>query len=449
MSCCWLKQSTAVDVMLGPFLDSADGNTVESGLTITQPDIRLSKNGGAFAQKSAAQTLAHGENGWYPANLSTTDTDTLGILIVAVHESGALPAWREFLVVPANIYDSFFSTDFLQVDLTQIGGVTQSATDLKDFADDGYDPSTNKVQGVVLTDTVTTYTGNTPQTGDSFARIGATGSGLTSLASQASLNTLDDFVDTEIADIQSRLPVALVGGRMDSSVGAMEANVLTASASAADFLSEINTEVDNALADARLDELLAVDSDIDGAAPPAVGSVFHELMSKSTDSFTFDQATDSLEAVRDKQTDIETDTQDVQGRLPAALTGGRMDANVGSVSANAINDAGVAADMDNYSAKVWVIKDGTSADRYAVRWYKNLVPITSGITSPTIQVIKASDGTDLIGSTALTEIGSTHRFKRDETTNKMTAGQMYFAVVSATIDGATRTFEQQVGRDAA
>ena len=35
---------------------------------------------------------------------------------------------------------------------------------------------------VTLTDTVTTYTGNTVQTGDSFARIGATGGGLTSLA---------------------------------------------------------------------------------------------------------------------------------------------------------------------------------------------------------------------------------------------------------------------------
>lgn len=121
---CWLRQSTAVDVMLGPFLDSTDGNTIESGLTITQPDIRLSKNGGAFAQKSAAQTLTHGENGWFPANLSGTDTNTLGVLIVAVHESGALPVWREFLVVPANVYDSFFSTDLLQVDLTQWRGST-------------------------------------------------------------------------------------------------------------------------------------------------------------------------------------------------------------------------------------------------------------------------------------------------------------------------------------
>jgi len=41
---------------------------------------------------------------------------------------------------------------------------------------------------VNLVNTLTTYTGNTPQTGDSFARIGATGSGLTSLA-QASVCT--------------------------------------------------------------------------------------------------------------------------------------------------------------------------------------------------------------------------------------------------------------------
>lgn len=57
--------------------------------------------------------------------------------------------------------------------MTQIGGNTQSATDLKDFADTGYDPATHKVQDVLLTDTLTTYTGNTVQTGDSYARLGA------------------------------------------------------------------------------------------------------------------------------------------------------------------------------------------------------------------------------------------------------------------------------------
>lgn len=126
---------------------------------------------------------------------------------------------------------------------------------------------------------------------------------------------------------------------------------------------------------------------------------------------------------------------------------GIQEVKVASVAANAIADAAVAADMDSYAAKIWVIKESTTADHYAVRWFKNGAPITSGITSPTIQVIKGSDGTDLIASTALTEIGSTHRFKKDESTNKMVAGAIYFAVVSATIDGSTRTWDQQVGRD--
>ena len=60
-----------------------------------------------------------------------------------------------------------------EVDVTHLGGAAQSATDLKDFADDGYDPATNKVEGVKLADTLTTYIGDTPQTGDAFARLGA------------------------------------------------------------------------------------------------------------------------------------------------------------------------------------------------------------------------------------------------------------------------------------
>ena len=115
----FLKQSTAVDVAVGPFLDETDGKTPETGLTITQPDILLKKNGAAWAQKSAAQTLSHESNGWYEANLSTTDTDTLGVLMLAVTEAGALPVWHEFMVVTANIYDSLFSTDVLDVSVVQ------------------------------------------------------------------------------------------------------------------------------------------------------------------------------------------------------------------------------------------------------------------------------------------------------------------------------------------
>lgn len=112
----WLRQSTAVDIGMGPFLDETDGKTAETALTITQPDIRLKKNGGAWAQKNAAQTLSHEEAGWYEVALNATDTDTLGILIVAIHEAGALPVWREFMVVPANVYESLvLGVEWLEV----------------------------------------------------------------------------------------------------------------------------------------------------------------------------------------------------------------------------------------------------------------------------------------------------------------------------------------------
>lgn len=44
-------------------------------------------------------------------------------------------------------------------------------------------------------------------------------------------------------------------------------------------------------------------------------------------------------------TDVETDTQDIQGRLPAALVGGRIDANVGAIS----GDATAADNLEAYT----------------------------------------------------------------------------------------------------
>lgn len=65
-------------------------------------------------------------------------------------------------------------------------------------------------------------------------KVGPTGSGTAQTAG-------DIIGDTN--DIQTRLPAALVSGRMDSSVGAMAANTLTAAATAADFGAEMATAV--------------------------------------------------------------------------------------------------------------------------------------------------------------------------------------------------------------
>jgi hypothetical protein len=118
-----VKQSTAIAaIALGPFLDEADGFTAMTGLTLTQPDIRLSKNGGAFAQKNAAQTLSHMENGYYSLALDTTDTATVGTLRIHSKESGALPVWMDLQVVEEAIYDAYFAasaTGLLPANVTQ------------------------------------------------------------------------------------------------------------------------------------------------------------------------------------------------------------------------------------------------------------------------------------------------------------------------------------------
>lgn len=115
----FLKQSTAVEIPLGPFVDSTDGVTAETALTIAQADVRVKKGGGAWAQKNDATSATHEENGWYEVALNSTDTNTLGPLMVAVNEAGALPVFREFMVVPANVYDSLVAgTDTLDVTAT-------------------------------------------------------------------------------------------------------------------------------------------------------------------------------------------------------------------------------------------------------------------------------------------------------------------------------------------
>lgn len=136
----FLKADTAVTIKLGPFVDDSDGNTVEDALTISQADVRVSKNGGNFAQKNEASSATHDEVGFYDVPIDGTDTNTEGRLLVVVHESGALPVWKEFMVVNANVYDSLFAaatTDYLQVDAVQVEG--SDATDqIRDsVVDDG------------------------------------------------------------------------------------------------------------------------------------------------------------------------------------------------------------------------------------------------------------------------------------------------------------------------
>lgn len=107
------------------------------------------------------------------------------------------------------------------------------------------------VSRVTLADTVTTLTGHTPQTGDAYARLGAPAGASVS----ADIATIDSNVDAilvdtgttlqaeldgiqaDTEDIQSRLPTALVSGRIDATIDGtgMEAGALAAILAAGDI----------------------------------------------------------------------------------------------------------------------------------------------------------------------------------------------------------------------
>jgi hypothetical protein len=92
------------------------------------------------------------------------------------------------------------------------------------------------------------------------------------LATAAALTVVDDFLDTEIADIQSRLPAALVSGRMDTSVGAMAANVLTATAIAADAITDAKVASDVTIASVT-GAVGSVTGNVGGTVASVVGAV--------------------------------------------------------------------------------------------------------------------------------------------------------------------------------
>lgn len=274
-------QSTAYTVVIKAYL-AADHVSPATGKTMA---VTISKAGSAFSNPSAgASSASEIANGWYSYALSTTDTGTIGDLVVRLTATGVDDAERILPIVNANtgglaalpnvasgsagsipttgtgsnqisvssgqvlvqsgtgsgqlsvtsgVIDSnvkqalgnavtvdannvlnvstkYWNGSSVSVGLDNLPKVsiwgligtalTETITGqveggFKKFFDVGSPTST--MNRITLTDTVTTYTGNTPQTGDCFALIGTAGVGLTNLG--------DSRIAHLNADITSRM----------------------------------------------------------------------------------------------------------------------------------------------------------------------------------------------------------------------------------------------------
>lgn len=127
----FLKASTASqEVLLGPFVDSTDGVTAETGLTIANTDIKIHKAGATTLADKNSGGATHISGGNYYAVLDATDTNTVGSGAIVVQVSGALAVRHDFVVLPAVVYDSLIGgTDTLTVDVTQWTGTNVATPD--------------------------------------------------------------------------------------------------------------------------------------------------------------------------------------------------------------------------------------------------------------------------------------------------------------------------------
>lgn len=112
-----------------------------------------------------------------------------------------------------------------------------------------------------------------------------------------------------------------------------------------------------------------------------------------------------------------------------------------------------AVPIDVYFADIHCARDPRSAtprDEYTLVWFKNGLPVVAGISGATLQVVRRSDGSNLLGPTALTQIATTGAWKLDATGSaRQTPGDAVLAVATATIDGQSRTWHKVLGKDSA
>lgn len=103
-----------------------------------------------------------------------------------------------------------------------------------------------------------------------------------------------------------------------------------------------------------------------------------------------------------------------------------------------------------YYADVRFHKDNSnSRDEWTSTWFRNDSPLPSAeVITPVLHVIGVTTGSDLIASSGMAHVSiSIGTVKYYENTNRTTAGENYIAKVTASIDGATRTWQKLVGRD--
>lgn len=302
-----------------PILD-ADGDLVTGAASL---DSEVSKDGGTFADCTNEATEIATNSGIYYLDLTSTemDADTVAI-IVKTGTAGAKTT--PIVLYPEEAGD-------IRVDVTQISGDSAAADNLESYTDgttpipanvtqisgdagaaDNLEAATdgtgyNVGNGSVVAASVTGNVG-----GNVIGSVGSVAAGgitAASIATDAIDN--DAIAASAVTEIQSGLATA-------ASIAAL--NNLSAA--------QVNAEVDTALADVGLTPTVTgrIDQPVSSRLAPTVagrtldvsagGEAGLDWANVGSPATTLNLSGTTIKTA----TDVEADTQDIQGRLPAVLT---------------------------------------------------------------------------------------------------------------------------------
>lgn len=300
--------------------------------------------------------------------------------------------------------------------------------------------SSLKISGVVLADTITTYTGNTVQTGDSFARIGATGSGLSSLApASTALSTAQwtNTLATNLGTLASHDPGVTLGTstltQTQVTGGAYALNNASfAFASGLDFTATQKTSIGTAVAASAVASVTGAVGSVTGNVGGNVTGSVGSIASGGITSASYAAGAINAAAIADGAIDratfaADTGLQTIRSNTAAAggATSITLDAGASAVDSYYVNDlivltGGTGAGQARFiTAYVGATQVATVA-----AWSTNpdntttfaILPFDSipGATAPTTAQIVTAIMTDLLSGTNYNTVGSFGKLLKDD-----------------------------------
>lgn len=426
----FLKANTQVIVTVGPFVDITDGLTPETGITLGAADeAELVKHGSTSVVDIAAATWAAvtSADGYYSLTLTTSHTDTEGMLVVIVQDdSVCLPVKAEYMVLAQAAYDSMFGakdSGYMDVNVKAVSEDTTAADNLE-LACDNYSATRglsgtalpavaadaagglpisdagaldldtlNTNVSAILTDTGTTLDGKIDTIdGIVDAILVDTGTDI-----PASLTTIDNFLDTEIAaileDTGTTLPATLatIDGKVDTIDGIVDAILVDTGTTLQGELDGIQADTEDlqtqiGAAGAGLSAIpwnaawdAEVESEVDDALGGGTGTALSAIpWNASWDAEVQSEVDDALVAQNlDHLVKIAVDTN--------FETTVHLDSVIGHLA-----DNGTAASFDRTTDSLEILAGGASAASIADAVWEEAIADHSGTAGSTAEALNAA-----------------------------------------------------------